>query len=75
MEKETKSILTVTFTDGEVKEYLVDANRWIASHLANKAYNTGFLTFRDRDTITNIPVGVIREWSMRDIPDEKEPDK
>jgi len=59
---EVNSKVTVTFVDGEVKTYIINASPTIAQYLANEARSTGFMTLRNGSTKSwCIPVERIRD--------------
>ena len=67
--KAARSIVEVTFLDGEVKEYEISAGSGISKYLADQASDGGilcFLDFNNRASLS-IPVANIRDWSIREI--------
>jgi len=65
----TKSIVTITFLDGEVREYEMSAGNGIGRYLVKDASETGMLTlidFRNHNS-TMVPVANIREFSIDEI--------
>ena len=74
----TKSKVTITFLDGEVREYEMSAGNGIGRYLVKDASETGMLTlidFRNHNS-TMVPVANIREFSIDEIGynDEQEPE-
>ena len=67
---EIKSIVTVTFNDGEVKQYMITASPSIGGYLALNAKESGFLTLYNDTECNSIPVDNIREFSISAIPVE-----
>ena len=67
--KAARSIVEVTFLDGEVKEYEISAGSGISKYLADQAADGGilfFLDFNNRASLS-IPVANIRDWTIREI--------
>lgn len=62
------SIVTVTFLDGEVKDYHIPAGAGITNYLADRAGQTGLLILMNGDTTHNLPVANIRDYTIRSIP-------
>lgn len=65
----TKSKVTITFLDGEVREYEMSAGNGIGRYLVKDASETGMLTlidFRNHNS-TMVPVANIREFSIDEI--------
>ena len=65
----TKSIVTITFLDGEVREYQMSAGNGIGRYLVENASETGMLTLIDfkNHNSTMVPVANIREFSINEI--------
>jgi hypothetical protein len=59
-----RSIVTVTFNDGEVKTYEISAGSSIAGFLMREASDTGIVTLRDDDAGAAVCVPLDR---IRDI--------
>ena len=67
--KAARSIVEVTFLDGEVKQYEISAGSGISKYLADQASDGGilcFLDFNNRASLS-IPVANIRDWTIREI--------
>ncbi len=67
--KAARSIVEVTFLDGEVKEYEISAGSGISKYLADQASDGGilcFLDFKNRASVS-MPVSNIRDWSIREV--------
>lgn len=66
---ESKSSVTVTFIDGEIKEYVITASSKITQWLMHEAAASGFLVLRDdlNRTATSIPVHQIRDVQIREL--------
>lgn len=65
----TKSKVTITFLDGEVREYEMSAGNGIGRWLVKDASETGMLTlidFRNHNS-TMVPVANIREFSIDEV--------
>lgn len=62
-----RGMLTVRFTDGEVKEYPVSAHKGIAAKLGEVTGRTGILSIWNEARTFGIPVAQIKEFSMRDV--------
>ncbi len=62
-----RSIVTVTFNDGEVQEFQITAGITISQHLARETGQTGILCLWNNDQGTSIPVTSIRHWSIRPL--------
>lgn len=58
------SKVTVTFIDGQVKEYIITAAPTISTHLARTSGETGTLVLFNAETSSNIPVSQIREYEL-----------
>jgi hypothetical protein len=71
-----RSIVSVTFNDGEVKTYEISAGASIAGYLMRDASDTGIVTLRDDDAAaaTCIPLDRIRDiqFAPAPTPDTKE---
>lgn len=65
------SCVTVVFTDGEVKQYKINAGSGISPYLAQQAGATGVLTLLNSAQTYNIPVTQIREYSITENEGEK----
>jgi len=65
-----RSIVTVTFNDGEVRDYEISAGAGIARYLAQDSGTTGTLVLMDGDIVHGIPVSSIRDWTVRQLPNE-----
>lgn len=65
----TKSIVTITFLDGEVREYQMSAGNGIGRYLVENASETGMLTLIDfkNHNSTMVPVANIREFSINEV--------
>ncbi len=63
------SSVEVTFIDGEIKNYSIDAGIGIARYLAINAGETGMLTLLNGSEAVSIPVAQIREYRIQTIPD------
>ena len=72
----TKSIVTITFLDGEVREYQMSAGNGIGRYLVESAAETGMLTLIDfkNHNSTMVPVANIREFSINEIGYNDEPE-
>lgn len=66
---EAYSDVTVTFMDGEVKHYHINAGAGIGRYLASEAAANGFLSLFNSKTGESwaIPVTNIRDWSLREV--------
>jgi len=58
------SVVTVTFNDGEVREYLISASPGIGTYLANNAGQYGVLSLFNNEQSWGIPTSSIRDWSI-----------
>jgi hypothetical protein len=58
------STVTVTFTDGEVKNYLISAGPSIGGYLAREAGSSGILSLFNPQQSWAIPLANIRDWSI-----------
>lgn len=65
-----RSLVTVTFNDGEVRDYEISAGAGIARYLAQDSGTTGTLVLMDGDIVHGIPVSSIRDWTVRQLPNE-----
>ena len=65
----TKSIVKITFLDGEVREYEMSAGNAICRYLVRDASETGMLTLIDYNSknSTMVPVANIREFSIDEV--------
>ena len=66
---EARSIVEVTFLDGEVREYEISAGSGISKYLVQQAAESGILCFIDykQRASLSIPINNIREWSIREV--------
>lgn len=71
----TRSSVEVTYTDGEVKTFVITASSQIAQYLADSAARTGMLVLRDDDAHKSVmvPIAVIRHFEVQTIADEVRP--
>lgn len=60
-----QSIVEVTFNDGEVVEYPIDAGTKIGGYLAREAGHTGVLNLFNQKESYGIPLPSIRHWHIR----------
>lgn len=62
-----RSVVTITYIDGEVKAYEMSASPRIVHYLATEAASTGMFIIRDDDdeTSTLIPMDQIRSMGIR----------
>lgn len=67
---EAESDVEITFIDGQVKTYRVNAIPNISRFLAQQAGETGILTLLNGAVTYNIPVNQIREYEIRVVPRE-----
>ena len=58
------SDVTVTFQDGEVKQYRITASPSIGGYLAQQAGQTGILSLFNDSQSYAIPMENIREWQI-----------
>jgi len=58
------STVTVTFTDGEIKNYLISAGPSIGGYLAREAGASGILSLFNPQQSWAIPLTGIRDWSI-----------
>ena len=65
---QTSSLVIVTFSDGEIKEYIISASPSIGGYLANQAGETGILQLFNLDESYAIPMNNIREWKIVNRP-------
>lgn len=74
MARSNRSIVEVTFIDGEMKNYVISASPTISQYLAREAAQTGILTLFNEDEAHGIPLTQIREYVLRPAaePDEGE---
>lgn len=56
------SIVTVTYTDGEVVDYPITAGHNIGRYLATDAGQCGVLTLFNKNSTVSIPLVNIRDW-------------
>lgn len=63
----TRSVVTITYIDGEVKDYEMSASPHIIHYLATEAASTGMFIIRDDDdqTSTLIPMDQVRSMGIR----------
>lgn len=66
-----RSIVTVTFTDGEIKEYIISAGVRIGTYLAREMGSTGILVLFNEEESNSIPVQNIREYSITPMPEDE----
>lgn len=69
-EPQRHSKVMITFTDGEVKEYVISAGRGIMMYLTREAGQTGILTLWNKQVSYAIPIASIRDWSIEELPVE-----
>lgn len=67
------SEVTLTFIDGEVKEYQISAGSGISPFLAKQAGETGVLVLLNGEVTYNIPVSQIKEYEIRELAAEGQP--
>ena len=62
-----RSTVTITFIDGEVREYGISASHKIAHYLFGEASRTGFLQMRDDDSGVShcVPTAQIRDVQIK----------
>ena len=64
-----RSVVIVTFTDGEIRQYAISAGHKIAHYLFGEASRTGFLLLRDDDAGDGVshcvPLSQIRDVQIR----------
>lgn len=65
----TRSEVEITFMDGEVRTYQIDAGSGISRYLIEQASDTGVLCFIDfqQKTSLNVPLSHVREWTIKEI--------
>jgi hypothetical protein len=70
------SKVIITFTDGEVVEYMITAGAGISRYLADNATESGVLCFWDKDdrSSISIPVSQIRHYRIEEQPQQPEPE-
>lgn len=68
-----RSLVDVTFIDGEVKTYTISASTKIGGHLARQSAETGVLQLFNDDVSHGIPMGQIREYVIRPFLEEGAP--
>lgn len=61
------SKVRVTFTDGEVKEYTINAGSSLSVYLAQQIASTGILLLLAGAKTYSIPVNQIREYEIEEI--------
>lgn len=64
-----RSLVEITFLDGEVRSYEITAGSGLSKYLCEQASETGILCFidaRQRSSLS-IPVANIREWTIKEI--------
>ena len=61
------SLVTVTFNDGAVKQYIITASPHIGRWLAEEAGHTGMLTLFNKSSSWTIPMANIREYEIENI--------
>lgn len=64
------SVITVTFIDGEVKEFHISAGPGVGSYLAKQAGGTGVLSLFNNEQSWGIPLDRIRDWSIVAAPSD-----
>jgi len=64
------SIVTVTFVDGEVKEYRITAGLGISQYLAREAGETGILTLFNGEESHGLPMSQVREYIIKPYREE-----
>ena len=71
--KVTSNVI-ITFTDGEVVEYMITAGAGISRYLADNATESGVLCFWDKDdrSSISIPVSQIRHYRIEEQPQQPE---
>lgn len=62
-----ESDVTVTFIDGVVKVYRINASAGLTRYLADQVANTGILTLLNGAVTHNIPIAMIREYEIREV--------
>lgn len=69
-----RSVVTVTFNDGEVKTYEISAGASISGYLLRDASDTGIVTLRDDDAATAVcvPLDRIRDIQFAPAPTPKQ---
>jgi len=60
--------VTVTFNDGEIKTYRINAGPSIGGFLAREANANGVLSLWNRDQSFGIPLTNIRDWAINPVP-------
>ena len=65
----SRSVVSITYLDGEVREYQMSASNNISKYLVEKAAETGMLTLIDYNhkNSTMVPVANIREFSIQEV--------
>lgn len=64
-EQQNRSIVEVTFIDGEVQTYRISAGITISQYLAKQAAETGILVLYNDDTSHGIPLTQVREYVLK----------
>mgnify|MGYP003644841894 FL=1 len=69
-----RSVVAVTFTDGEVKTYAISAGASIAGYLMRSASDTGIVTLRDdlAGTAVCVPLDRVRDIQFTPAPAAEE---
>lgn len=61
------SKVRVTFTDGEIKEYAINAGSSLSVYLAQQIGATGMLVLLNGAKTHSIPIGQIREYEIEEV--------
>lgn len=69
---QNKSLVDVTFIDGEMKTYLITAAPTVSQYLAKTAGETGILVLFNDEISSSIPMTQIREYVIRPAPEQPE---
>lgn len=76
--RDSQSLVKVTFTDGECKDYIMSASHKIVHYLMRQAHETGVLVLRDDPAQKSvcIPVASIRDVEVQvlGLSGEEEPE-
>lgn len=59
------SIATVTFVDGEIKNYNMSAGIGVGNWIAEQVKRTGILTLYNDSECYNIPISQVREYTIK----------
>lgn len=62
--EDTESLVTVTYTDGEVVVYPISAGPGVTRYLAREMGNTGSLTLFTKSSSVTIPSDQIRNYEI-----------